>query len=534
MISFPQTNTQPDQTIILKQSSRWSKAILWTIMGVTSFGITWACFAKIEQTIPATGQLKPEAQIQDVQTPVGGVVTQVHISDGEMVKPGDLLLSFDSTAAAANLKSLQQEKVALEQENQFYQLLLQANQSNIEIPPEIPQDIAQIGRSRTALVAENQLFQAQLGGISATLTPAQQARLRAIKAEFTSRSRAAQLESDQLQRQANQNNLQILNGRKELMTEEQKLRDIEKRNNTVIRNTQQNLASENKILQRIKPLAEEGAIATLQYDRQAQKVNNLEAELTEKQTTANLDLNSQRQVVETTKATLQQLQEEQKRLQLDIAQSREELNNNTALDETQLREQIANNENQIATIDSQLTQKLVENKKRLAQIASELKQAQLNLKYQEIRAQETGIIFDLQASKPGFVANPSEPLLKIVPDDGLVAEVFITNKDIGFVEVGMPVDVRIDTFKFSKYGDIKGKVVSIGKDALEPDKIHPFYRFPALIRLETQALSVGDRELLLQSGMSVNANIKIKENRRVISLITESLGDKIDSIKSID
>ena len=42
-------------------------------------------------------------------------------------------------------------------------------------------------------------------------------------------------------------------------------------------------------------------------------------------------------------------------------------------------------------------------------------------------------------------ASQSDPLLKIVPDDYLVAEVDIPDKDIGFVRTGMKTDVRIDS-----------------------------------------------------------------------------------------
>ena len=47
--------------------------------------------------------------------------------------------------------------------------------------------------------------------------------------------------------------------------------------------------------------------------------------------------------------------------------------------------------------------------------------------------------------------------LKLFLDNYVVAEVFIPAKDIGFIEKGMITDVRIDTFDFSEFGDIKGK-----------------------------------------------------------------------------
>ena len=114
----------------------------------------------------------------------------------------------------------------------------------------------------------------------------------------------------------------------------------------------------------------------------------------------------------------------------------------------------------------------------------------------------------------------SEPILEIVPEDNLVARVFITNQDIGFVKTDMRVDVRIDSYSYSEFGDIEGTLVHIGSDALPPDETFPFYRFPAEVELDTQYLPLGKQPLLLQSGMSVSANIKIRK-RRVITLLSK-------------
>jgi HlyD family secretion protein len=111
--------------------------------------------------------------------------------------------------------------------------------------------------------------------------------------------------------------------------------------------------------------------------------------------------------------------------------------------------------------------------------------------------------------------------MKIVPDDYLVAEVDVTNADIGFVSKGQKADVRIDSFPFSEFGDVKGTVESIGSDALPPDQIHREYRFPIKIKLDQQYIGVKGRDIALQSGMSVSANIKVKENRTVLSIFTD-------------
>lgn len=534
-LQFPTSDQSTQMTLMLKQTSFWSKAVLWTVVGVTSFGIGWASVAEIEQTIPATGQLKPQASVKEVQTPVGGVVTKVHVKSGDRVEPGDLLLTFDTTTTTARLKSLNNERDSLTEENKYYELLLkQTVQTDIATPANVSAQIAQLGKERSALMAENSLFEAQLGVGGANLTAEQRDRLNALQSQTDSRVRAAELEVAQLAEQLNQNQVQLADAREQLSTARKNLTDIQKRNNSSLTSTQQSLATEKKILAQMKPLAEQGAIATLQYEKQLQAVNKLTAELSEKQASGSLDYNTQLQEIQSRQADVERLTQERNRVQLDLEQSREELKNTSAGNETNVRSQMANNEKRIAEIDSQLTKTIVENKKRLAQIDSEVSQANLNLEYQQLRASEAGVIFDLQASKTGFVANPSQTLLKIVPNDALVAEVYITSKDIGFVKEGMSADVRIDSFDFSEFGDIQGKLVSIGKDALEPDEKQQFYRFPASIRLESQTLAVNERELSLRSGMTVSVNIVVKEKRRVISLLAESLVEKLDSLKGVD
>ena len=169
----------------------------------------------------------------------------------------------------------------------------------------------------------------------------------------------------------------------------------------------------------------------------------------------------------------------------------------------------------------------------MADVNSKISQAQLNLKYQELRAPVAGTVFDLQAKNPGFVANPTTKLLQIVPNENYIAEVFITNKDIGFVRKGMKVDVRIDSFPYSEFGDIKGEVAGIGSDALPPDQTHQFYRFPAKVSLDKQSLMIRGQKVNLQSGMSISANIKVREERTVLSLFTELFTKQIDTLKEV-
>ena len=61
----------------------------------------------------------------------------------------------------------------------------------------------------------------------------------------------------------------------------------------------------------------------------------------------------------------------------------------------------------------------------------------------------------------GGVVTPAQALMSIVPADShLEIEAMISNKDIGFVHEGEEAEIKIDTFDFTRYGLIHGKVLS--------------------------------------------------------------------------
>ncbi|MFP4007829.1 MAG: HlyD family type I secretion periplasmic adaptor subunit [Spirulinaceae cyanobacterium] len=474
----PQPNF--DRQIMLRQSPGWSRAIVWTIMSVTTVFVAWAYFAQIDQAIPAQGKLEPKGAVKAVQAPVGGVVEKIHVTEGERVNANEVLITFDKTAAQAQLQSLQKIRSQLLQENLFYRSQMRADLENQNTELNQQPEYFSLTENRAALVAESRYYNALLNNqLQPTqLNSAQQARFRASQTELASRVAAAQLDIEQLNRQLAQVQIQQENARSILAVNQQILDDI-------------------------TPLVAEGGIPRIQYLRQEQEVKNSEAE------TIRLD-------------------QEEKRLELAIKRSEERLKNTIAVTQDQIFNRIAENEKRIAEIDSQLSKAIVENEKQIAEIDSQIQQNQLTLTYQDVRSPVDGMVFDLQPQSKGFVAQSSEPILKIVPQNTLVANVFVTNRDIGFVEVGMPVDVRIDSFPFSEFGDIQGEITHIASDVLPPNDVYPFYRFPVEITLENQEIIINNYPIGLQSGMSVNANIKLRK-QRVISIITDIFIRKLDN-----
>lgn len=169
----------------------------------------------------------------------------------------------------------------------------------------------------------------------------------------------------------------------------------------------------------------------------------------------------------------------------------------------------------------------------LAELRSKLTESRVNIRYQDIRSPVDGVVFDLKPTGPGFVAQSSEPVMKIVPFDALQAKVEIPSRDIGFVRVGKLVDISIDSFPASDFGVVEGTLQRIGSDALPPDELHKEYRFPATISLNSQQFKLkGGKTLPLQVGMSLTANIKLRKVT-YLQLLLGEFKDKTDSLKRI-
>ena len=85
---------------------------------------------------------------------------------------------------------------------------------------------------------------------------------------------------------------------------------------------------------------------------------------------------------------------------------------------------------------------------------------------QTLRAPIDGTVQQLHIASVGAVVTPAQQLLSVVPDDSHIEiEAVLENRDVGFVEVGQPVELKIDAFPFTRYGLLRGKVISIDRDA---------------------------------------------------------------------
>ncbi|MEN9564912.1 MAG: hypothetical protein RLZZ69_108 [Cyanobacteriota bacterium] len=529
-----------EQTVILRPSPKWSRFTMACIMGVTAFTLIWAKFAKIEQVIPTQGMIQPIGKTQEIQVPTNGVVKEVRVEEGDRVEEGEVLMVLDTTTSKAQVNSLTQVRKTLKQENKFYRALLagkvNANNFNSTIATlKIPSEVASLSRNRAELQAENALLNNLLNGSKGNFDPDQLARLEASRADLTERTTSARLEVQQLEKQSEQNDIQLQDTRAQLETGRQNLQEIINRNLESKKQAEDSIKIERETLASMMPVYKAGGVAKYQVNQQKQKINDRNASMVNASKQGNLERERQEQDITTLQAEINRLLQEGERLSLDISQAQQQLSNTTSVSKKDFYDQRASNRIKLSEIDSQLNKTIVENDKQIAEIDSQVAGAEQNLRYQTIVAPITGDVFDLTAY-PGYVppaGQAAKPVLQIVPTEDLVAEVFVTTDKIGFVEKGMPVDVRISAFDFGEYGGIDGKVQFISASSLEPEPPYDFFRYAVKVNLDQDYLMVDGEKKYIRPGMEVQANVKIDEHRTVWNLMTDEFIGGIEKFKGL-
>lgn len=162
----------------------------------------------------------------------------------------------------------------------------------------------------------------------------------------------------------------------------------------------------------------------------------------------------------------------------------------------------------------QLLERLEEAERRRAASAQEVIKARARLRALTLTAPVDGVVQQLAVHTIGAVVTPAQQLLVIVPkDESLEVEATLENKDIGFVEVGQPAEIKIDAFPFTKYGTLPGEVTDLSGDAVADETKGLVYRMR--VAMQGTTLEVNGRPVRLVPGMTVTVEVKTGRRRLI-------------------
>jgi hemolysin D len=78
------------------------RAVGFTIILVAIIAIAWACIGQIDIVAIASGRIVPQGKTKIVQPADTGIVTAIHVADGDLVKAGDILIELNSNQVTAD------------------------------------------------------------------------------------------------------------------------------------------------------------------------------------------------------------------------------------------------------------------------------------------------------------------------------------------------------------------------------------------------------------------------------------------------
>src|SRR5689334_19289381 len=82
-----------------------SSMLLWVIVAFVVAFFLWAGFTELDRTVRGQGRVVPSSQLQVVSNLEGGVVQDILVRAGQVVRQGDELIRLDRTVSGAELGS---------------------------------------------------------------------------------------------------------------------------------------------------------------------------------------------------------------------------------------------------------------------------------------------------------------------------------------------------------------------------------------------------------------------------------------------
>ncbi|ULA65544.1 MAG: Biotinlipoyl2 domain-containing protein [Nitrospira sp.] len=167
---------------------------------------------------------------------------------------------------------------------------------------------------------------------------------------------------------------------------------------------------------------------------------------------------------------------------------------------------------------------------KVASLVQDVTKAGQKADLQRLSAPIDGVVQQMAMHTIGGVVTPAQPLLVVVSQEHPVeVEAQVENKDVGFVQEGQPVEIKVETFPFTLYGTIPGLVLTVSDDAAPIEKVGLVY--PARVSMDRGTIQVEGKPVHLTPGMAVTVEIKTGQRRMIEYLLSPLLKSVQESMR---
>ncbi len=162
-----------------------------------------------------------------------------------------------------------------------------------------------------------------------------------------------------------------------------------------------------------------------------------------------------------------------------------------------------------------------------AQVSAELTQLNDRVRRLSVLAPADGVIKGLKYRTVGSVIPPGDTIVEIVPiSDMLVAEVKISPRDIGHVEIGTKVLLKIDTYNYARYGSITSSLNQVSASSFVDEEGNTYFK--GLVELPQNYLGIDPKSNRITSGMTVVADIQTGR-KTLLQYLVKPINNALDT-----
>ena len=166
---------------------------------------------------------------------------------------------------------------------------------------------------------------------------------------------------------------------------------------------------------------------------------------------------------------------------------------------------------------------------------SDLTNLEMELSQAVLVSPVDGVVTDGDV-KVGDIIGPGQRVLEIAEQKGFRFEVLVPSEEVGHIQVGMPVRIKLDAFDYQKYGTLTGTVCYISPDAVPvsepqpagPTAAHAQRSSGFLVKVDLNNETAGSEELRskMKLGMLGQAEI-VTDHETLLFLLLKKIRQSI-------
>jgi membrane fusion protein, adhesin transport system len=136
---------------VMQDARPLALAVLYATAFFLILGVTWASWATLDEVVVGTGKIVPSSQVQVIQNLEGGILSELSVTEGQVVNKDQVLLRIDDTRFTSSYREAQVKRLSILAS--VARLSAEAQGTQLSFPREVAKQAPHLVRSETALHA---------------------------------------------------------------------------------------------------------------------------------------------------------------------------------------------------------------------------------------------------------------------------------------------------------------------------------------------------------------------------------------------